>query len=319
MPSDLNRLLAGDPLAVARALTSIESRDAASAELLAELYPRAGQAHVVGFTGPPGAGKSSLLRALATHLAERRRIAILAVDPSSPRTGGAVLADRIRMTGLESQPSVFVRSLATRGNPGSLSSVTWDAVTVLDALGFDPVLVETVGAGQNEIEVRGLAHTTVLVDAPGLGDSVQALKAGMLEVCDLVVVNKGDRPGADLAASQIAQTLQLGSPPAEGDWQVAVLTASAQSGQGVPELWERLEAHFAYLQSSGAWRRLETERAAHQVNRLVRQGWLAALDRFLPQSEREAILELVRSRRLDPQGAAARLLAKLPDPPQDRE
>ena len=312
-------LLAGSPLALARAISQVERQDAAAEALLAELFPRTGKGQIIGITGPPGSGKSTLLTALAAHLGTTRKIAILAVDPTSPITGGALLGDRIRMTGLAGSPHIFVRSLATRGAQGTLSAVTWDAVTVLDALGFDPVFIETVGAGQNEHEVRTLAHTVVLVEAPGLGDSIQALKAGLLEICDIVVVNKEDRPGSHRAAQQVKQILQLGSAPAEGAWQVPVLTTEALSGTGVPVLWERMQAHFEHVNCSGQRRIQDESRWAHRVDRLVQQGWAQALPHFITRDQRAQVLAQVHQHQLDPHSAARALLQRLPKPPATSE
>ncbi len=312
-------LLAGSPLALARAISQVERQDAAAEVLLAELFPRTGQGQIIGITGPPGSGKSTLLTALATHLGTTRKIAILAVDPTSPITSGALLGDRVRMTSLAGAPHVFVRSLATRGAQGTLSAVTWDAVMVLDALGFDPVFIETVGAGQNEHEVRTLAHTVVLVNAPGMGDSIQALKAGLLEICDIAVVNKEDRPGSHRAAQQVKQMLQLGPAPAAGAWSVPVLTTEALSGTGVPVLWERMRAHFAHVNGSGQSRLQAESRWAHRVDQLVQQGWTQALSHFITPDQRAQVLAQVHRQQLDPHSAARALLQRLPKPPAPSE
>ncbi len=310
-------LLAGQPLALARAISQVERQDAAAEALLAALFPRTGQGQIIGIAGPPGSGKSTLLTALATHLSATtaRKVAILAVDPTSHVTGGALLGDRIRMTGLDGTTDVFIRSLATRGASGTLSAATWDAVTVLDALGFDPIFIETVGAGQNEHEIRILAHTTVLVEAPGLGDSVQTLKAGLLEVCDIAVVNKADRPGCHRTAQRIQQMLHLGPAPAAGAWQVPVLTTDALSGTGVPGLWAQIRAHCDHLNTSGQRQVQDRIRRAQHVDRLVQQGWAQALPRFIPPAWQAQVLAQVHRQQLDPHSAARVLLQRLPKPP----
>ena len=320
MSVSTDELLAGHPLALAKALTQVEQRDSAAEALLAELFPRTGSGQVVGITGPPGSGKSTLLSALASHLsAENHRVAILAVDPTSHITGGALLGDRIRMTGLEGNANVYIRSLATRGAQGSLSDVVWDAVAVLDALGYDPIFIETVGTGQNEFEIWTVAHTTVLVDAPGLGDSIQALKAGLLEICDIVVINKEDRPGSQLATQQLKQTLRLGPPPLEGTWLVPVLTTVALSGTGVPALWKQVRMHFNHINESGQRQERDAFRVASRVDRLVEQGWAKALPQFIKGDRRAQVMELVQQKQLDPHRAARELLRMLPKPPASPE
>lgn len=309
-------LLAGNVLALAQAITRIERRDSEAESLLAELYPRTGNSQLVGITGPPGSGKSTLLCALATHLrATELKVAILAVDPTSHVTGGALLGDRIRMTGLEEAANVYIRSLATRGAQGSLSDVVWDSVTVLDALGYDPIFIETVGTGQNEFEIGTLAHTTVLVDAPGLGDSIQALKAGLLETSDIVVVNKEDRPGSHLAAQQLKQALRLGPPPVEGTWLVPVLTTEALSGSGVPLLWEQMRTHYKYIAENGQRQEQDAYRAACRVDKLVQEGWERTLARFIKPERRAQVLEMVYRKEMDPHRAAQELSSLLPKPP----
>ncbi len=316
MAISLTELRTGNPRALARAISQVERQDAAAETLLAELWPWAGKGQIIGITGPPGSGKSTLLRALISRLhTAKHKVALLAVDPTSPVTGGALLGDRIRMTGLESAAHVYVRSLATRGARGALSDVTWDAVTVLDALGFDPVFVETVGAGQNEHEIRTLAHTTVLVDAPGQGDSIQTLKAGILEICDIVVINKEDRPGSQRAAQQAKQMLQLGAAPVADAWQVPVLTTDALSGSGVSILWERIRAHFTHVNDTGQRQAQDEARAAQRVDRLVQQGWAQLLPQFITPDLRAQALAQVHRQQLDPHSAARSLLQQLPQPP----
>ncbi len=243
-------ILAGDRRAVARALTAIENDAPPAATLLAALGRHLGRAHVVGVTGAPGAGKSTLVNALLGVWLERgKRVAVVAVDPSSPVTGGAVLGDRVRMTegGAE---RAFIRSLAARGHLGGLSRATRGAVDVLDAAGFDIVVVETVGTGQSEVEVRGIADTTVVVCPPGLGDDIQAIKAGILEIADLLVVNKGDSPLAGRTVRDLSDMIAM---RLSGAWRVPVLTTTATTGAGVEALADRVSAHWSH---AGAGRRL---------------------------------------------------------------
>ncbi|MFP4322681.1 MAG: methylmalonyl Co-A mutase-associated GTPase MeaB, partial [Anaerolineales bacterium] len=258
------RIRAGDRRALARALTHIEN-DTAPA-LLAALYPHTGQAHYIGVTGAPGTGKSSLVNALALHLRRAgQTIAILAVDPSSPFTRGAVLGDRIRMRDLSGDPGVFIRSMATRGSLGGLAPTTLDLARALDAAGFDVVILETVGAGQSEVAIAGAAHTTLVVEAPGLGDDIQANKAGILEIADILVVNKADLPAARGAVAALRGMLDLGHRmrPAGGngpllgvpgdaipdDWVPPIVETVALQGEGIPALAEALAAHRDYLRA----------------------------------------------------------------------
>lgn len=324
-PSAMARaLLAGDTLALARALSLVERQGEAGEILLAELFPRTGQAHIIGITGAPGTGKSSLLRALAAHTAaQESRTAILAVDPTSALSGGALLGDRVRMTDLDTEAQVYIRSLGTRGSPGSLGTAAWDAVLVLDAAGYDPIFVETVGAGQNDIDIHALAHTTVLIEAPGQGDMIQALKAGLLEVSDIAVVNKQDRPGCHQTAAHIRQALVLGQDPVPpekaGDiWSVPVLTTNALSGEGVGPLWDQICAHARFLHRTGRRQTLEWQRQCHRVDALVARVWQETLAARLPAVRRERLLADVVARRRDPYAAARELLASLLlVPPED--
>ncbi len=236
----------GDRRALARLLTAVENRTPVAEAAMRQLYPRAGRAHTVGITGPPGAGKSTLVAALIGELrAASRPVAVIAVDPSSPITGGALLGDRVRMQAYAEDPDVFIRSMAARGHAGGLASTSGAAAALLDAVGFDTVLVETVGTGQSEVEVAAAADTTVVLEAPEMGDEVQAIKAGLLEVADIVVVNKADRPGAQRTAAQLRAMLVAAPAAAAADGsspqrprpkRPEVLLATATTGDGIPEL-----------------------------------------------------------------------------------
>jgi LAO/AO transport system kinase len=285
---------------LARLLTRIENGDPSVRDLMPELFAAGHGAHVVGVTGPPGSGKSTLVSALVTEWRRRgRRVGILAVDPSSPITRGAILGDRIRMMDHAADRDVFMRSMASRGELGGLAATTWLAVAALDAARYDPVVVETVGAGQAEVEIARLAETTVVVEVPDMGDEVQAIKAGLLEVADLVVVNKGDRPGADRAARQLRAMLSSAGgrierrPP-------SVHVTTATSADGVAALADAIDAHRAVAREPLAAR----ERAANQVRR-------ALADRAIRRAESgpawEETLGAVADRQLDPITAAEQL------------
>jgi len=303
------RVLEGQVPAAARAISWAERGDARFPSLLRALHPSTGRARVVGLTGSPGAGKSTLTAALARLArAEGKRVGIVAVDPSSPFTGGAILGDRIRMQELYTDPGVLIRSMATRGNLGGLARATADAVDVLDAAGYDEVLVETVGVGQDEVEVFRLAETCVVVLTPGMGDDIQAIKAGLMEVADVFVVNKADREGADRVVQEILQMLELGE---HGAWIPPVLKTVARSGQGVPEVRASLEQHRAFLAGpEGATRRRARTRG--RLEAIVKERLLAELHSVSgSDGSLDAHAERVESRAEDPLSAAAALLDAL--------
>lgn len=305
----MRRLLDGERRALARVLTLIERGDAAGREVLARLYPHTGNAHTVGVTGGSGAGKSTLTNALTLELRRRgRSVGIVAVDPSSPFTHGAILGDRIRMQDIAKDPEVFVRSMATRGELGGLAPATADAVAVLDAAGKDVVIVETVGAGQDEVEVASLADTTVVVLTPAAGDDVQAMKAGILEIADVLVVNKADLPGAESLVGQLHAMATLAS---RGRLGVPVLQTVATKGEGVVELADAIVAHREQLAASGDLEAQRLERARRQLLALARHELLArAVAAAEADGRLERLVAAVASRELDPYAAARELVEK---------
>ena len=308
-------LLARDRRSLARIISLIEDdgRDARSA--LAELYPHTGRAHIVGVTGAPGTGKSTLVNALAKGY--RRRdltVGIVAVDPSSPFSGGALLGDRIRMRDLAGDPGVFIRSMATRGTLGGLARATADVVLALDAAGFGRIIVETVGVGQAEVEIAGAAHTVVVVVAPGMGDEVQAIKAGVMEIGDVFAVNKSDREGADHAvmAIKMMQGLTPAALPPDGragdGWEPPVIKTVATRGDGVDELLVAVEAHAAYLHESRLFQRRERARVAGGLEAILQAELLARLRASVPPGRMQALVEQVLARERDPYTAVDQLL-----------
>jgi LAO/AO transport system kinase len=302
-------LLAGRVAAGARAIRWLDDGDPRGRAVLRSIFPATGRAHVVGVTGPPGAGKSTLVDMLISEQRRRgRRVAVLAIDPTSPFTGGAILGDRVRMSRHALDEGVFIRSLATRGQHGGLSRSTYDATLVLDAMGYELVIVETVGVGQEEMDVVRLAHSTIIVAVPGLGDEVQAMKAGLLEAGEILVLNKADREGVDETCRHLELLLHLraGSRGA-GTWSTPLLRAVAARGEGGDAIVAALDAHRAHLVASGEFARQSARCCEAQFLALARAAVLAELK----ARAGAALLEEVRSRRLDPYSAAERLLAPL--------
>jgi LAO/AO transport system kinase len=304
----VGRVRASEPRAIARALSIVEDAGDSAADLVAALHPLGGRAYFVGITGAPGAGKSTLVDALVVEL--RRggtRVGILAVDPSSPFSGGAVLGDRVRMQRHASDAGVFVRSMATRGQLGGLARATADAAIVLDAAGFDFVVIETVGVGQDEVDVARTADVTVVVLVPGTGDEVQALKAGVMEIADIFVVNKADRPGADHVVSDVEGLLAL-QPSAPGTWRPPVLRAEAVSGSGMVTLVDALQRFRGQEAIIGSRRR---GRSAFRVREALAAELMERIEGSLRPGELDAVVAEVAARRLDPYRAAERLAARL--------
>ncbi|HEU5441525.1 MAG TPA: methylmalonyl Co-A mutase-associated GTPase MeaB [Ktedonobacterales bacterium] len=308
----VERLLSGDRRALARIVTLIENGAPEARPILAQLHAHGGRAHVVGFTGSPGAGKSTLVTAVARELRARgQRVAIVAVDPTSPFTGGAILGDRIRMMELAGDPNVFIRSMASRGSLGGLAASTRDVVRALDAAGFDTVIVETVGAGQAEVEIVRAAQTVVVVTVPGMGDDIQAIKAGILEIADVFVVNKADRPGADQTAAELRMLLSLDERRKEREWRVPIVKTSAASGQGVPELVDRLAAHLKFLQTSGQLAARGERQARSEMLALLHQALLAKIEATVGPEEWQGLIAEVVERATDPYTAAETIAARI--------
>jgi len=323
-------VLTGDRLALARLLTLVENNEAEGRAALIELFPHTGRAHLIGVTGAPGTGKSSLVNQLALHYRkkEQKRIAIVAVDPSSPFTGGAVLGDRVRMRDLSGDPAVFIRSMATRGSLGGLAQATANMVQIFDAAGFDIVIIETVGAGQSEVEVARLAHTTLVVEAPGLGDDIQAIKAGILEIADILVVNKADRPGVENTEKALKSMLELAHPtqrvfrhhgismtvsapkedPQINIWIPPIQRTVSTEGKGVVELAGSITRHVAHLRQSGDWAVRERARLELELETLIREALVNRFRENVPQRTYDDVLEKVLQRDLSPWEAVKTLM-----------
>ena len=330
-------VLAGDRLALARLLTQVENSTPQGRQALEALFAHTGRAHLIGVTGPPGTGKSSLVNQLALYLRHSevpRRVAIVAVDPSSPFTGGAILGDRVRMRDLSGDPGVFIRSMASRGSLGGLAHATSSVVHALDAAGYEVILIETVGAGQAEVDIARLAHTVLVVEAPGLGDDIQAIKAGILEIADILVVNKADQPGVEATERALLSMLQLAHParrvfenqrkhhhlPAEpepkglGDtsaqsqsWIPPVQRTVATEGQGIPELAALIAQHTTYLNKTGGWEQREQARLQSELDELLRQALVRRWRESLPEAHYTEVLQRLIDRQISPWQAVTEL------------
>ena len=328
-------VLNGERLALTRTLSQVENNTPEGNQILEELFPHTGNAHLIGVTGAPGTGKSTLVNQLAFHYrrlpgeAKPPTVAVVAIDPSSPFSGGALLGDRVRMQDLAGDPGIFVRSMASRGSLGGLASTTAGLVQVFDAAGFDIILIETVGAGQAEVEIASLAHTTIVVEAPGLGDEIQTFKAGILEIADILVVNKADKPGADNALRALRNMLSLtqpeksimhhgkmmsveGAPAGDTEpdqkWIPPVLPTTAITGDGVAELIEQIAAHQQYLKTSGGWILREQARLKNEVGNLLQEALHQRWNSSIPPADYEKVLDLVVCRKISPRRAVEKLI-----------
>jgi LAO/AO transport system kinase len=327
-------VLSGDRLALARTLTQVENSTAEGIASLNQLFPHTGKAHLVGVTGASGTGKSSLVNQLARHYRQAQQplsVAIVAVDPTSPFTGGAILGDRIRMRDLAGDPGVFIRSMATRGSLGGLASATASVVQVLDAAGYQLVLIETVGAGQSEVDIARLAHTTLVVEAPGLGDDIQAIKAGIMEIADVLVVNKADLPGVENTERALRASLNLAHPASrrvmhhgrletipwqahspeneQAFWLPPILRTVALDGTGILELVDAITNHRRFLEKSGDWQVRERWRIQTEFDLLLQATLVQDFHAHLPDGSYEQALDDVVNRRTAPFQAVEGLIA----------
>ena len=301
----LSRFAAGDRLALARLITLVENRSADVATVMERLYSRAGDAHIVGITGPPGAGKSTLIDRLITKLrARKQQVAVLAIDPSSPFSGGAVLGDRVRMGDHYSDPGVYIRSLSTRGSHGGLSRAARQIVTLLEAFKFNVIIVETAGVGQTELNIMDLAHTTVVVTVPEGGDGIQIMKAGLNEIADIFVVNKADRDGADRVKAELELNVHLRG---ETGWRTPVLLTQAANDRGIEPLVAQLDRHFEYLRGHED-PQAQRQHRAHEFLEILTGQLEERAKSALGNGQAHELVESVRAGRLNPYTAARMLL-----------
>ncbi len=295
--------------ALAKAVSLVERDDAAAARLLADIYPQTGRARIIGITGSPGAGKSTLVASLAKHYRRQgKRVGIIAVDPTSPFTGGAILGDRIRMADLYTDRGVFIRSMATRGFLGGLAKATNDVVDLLDAAGFDVVLVETVGVGQDEVEVIRTVQTNMVVLVPGMGDDIQAIKAGIMEIGDIFVVNKADRPGADKTVTEV--TMMMSLVEEHGDWIPPIVKTVASKNEGIEDLDAAIEKHYGYLAESGELDRRNRERVRIRIETQLKEKFMQhVIGGAMSREAYESMLDDVLRKRNNPHDAADAVLS----------
>ena len=300
----------GDRRAVARAITLVENSEPLAYDLVRDLYPETGGAYAVGVTGPPGVGKSSLISALVRHVREQgRSVGVISVDPSSPFSQGALLGDRIRLADHFLDPEVFIRSMGSRGHQGGLAEATLQALLLLDAAGKELVFLETVGTGQGEVEVIGIADTVVLVLMPGSGDSIQALKAGIMEIPDVIAINKMDHPAAKTMLNEVRSVLSLDK---ERPWKPPIVLTEAMRGENVDTLWEKVEAHRAFLESEGLLEQRRRENLAGEVVAVASARAKAHLERAVADDEAlRRLLDEVQSRKLDPLTAVREIMREV--------
>lgn len=303
-------VLKGDHRSIARAITTVENNEPEAQELIAAIYSHTGKAQVIGLTGPGGAGKSTLADKIVHEYRKRgKTVGVVAVDPSSPFTGGAFLGDRIRMQELTADPDVFIRSMATRNYIGGIAKATKDAVRILDAAGKDIVIVETAGAGQSEVEIVRVAQTIVVMHAPGLGDEIQAIKAGMMEIADIFVVNKADRDDANKTVTDIQATLQLSDE--ESPWKPPVLKTVALTGEGVPELIEKIDEHRKFLQTQTKNERELLKAETELVDAIKEKVTSSMIYRLRKRERFQELLKKILNKEIDPASAAEELLRKM--------
>ncbi|SES07442.1 LAO/AO transport system kinase [Pedococcus cremeus] len=312
VPALVDSARAGSPRAVARLISLVEDHHPALREVMAALAPHSGNAHIIGITGSPGVGKSTSTNALvAAFRARGKRIGVLAVDPSSPFSGGALLGDRVRMQDHALDPDVYIRSMASRGHLGGLSWTTPQALRVLDAAGCDVILIETVGVGQSEVEIAGLADTTLVLLAPGMGDGIQAAKAGILEIGDIFVVNKADREGADATVRDIRHMISLGDRTEPGLWRPPVLKTVAAKNEGIDEVMEALDKHVAWMEKTGTLRDRRVRRAGDEIESIALQQLRARMGDLRHGNGVDELAADVVDGRTDPYAAADQVVAAL--------
>lgn len=304
-------VLSGNRRSIARAISIIENNEPETPELIAKIYPHTGKAHIIGLTGAGGAGKSTLIEKIVKEYRRRgKTVGVVAVDPTSPFTGGAFLGDRIRMQELSTDEGVFIRSMATRNYAGGIAKATKDAVKILDAAGKDVIIVETVGAGQSEVEIIKVAQTIVVIHAPGLGDEIQAIKAGIMEIADIFVVNKADRENANKAVIDIQSNLQLNNK--ESPWKPSVLKTIALTGEGVPELLDKIEEHRCFLAGDLTCKKasLRTKAEAELID-AIREKLTASFIEELKKEDRfDRLIHEIMEKKTDPASAAEKLVKK---------
>ncbi len=308
MQNIVERLLDGDRRALARKVTMIENEVPQARRHQAELHKQAGKAHIVGVTGAPGVGKSTLVTRLARELRRREhKVGVVAIDPTSPFSGGAILGDRIRMMELAGDPNVFIRSMASRGSLGGLSASTRDVVRAMDAAGYNPVIIETVGTGQAEVEVMRAAQTVLVVSAPGMGDDIQAIKAGILEIADIFVVSKADKPGADQTAAELTMLLSLDPQRRKSYWRIPVLKTSAIKDQGIPQVVDAMAKHYQVLVESGMLASRAQRQVHSEVQALILHAVVKALRASVPEDEWNTLVDEITRRERDPYSVAQEL------------